>query len=109
MNENTIQTVTLDTPIKRGDESISTIVVRKPGAGELRGLSLVDLIRMEVAALHVVLPRITTPTLTTADVSKLDPADLMQLGTKVSSFLLTRSAKEEDSLQESKTPSQTLQ
>lgn len=79
-------TITLDTPITRGEQTIGTITVRKPGAGELRGVSLMDLMRMDVTALHTVLPRITTPTLTTADVSRLDPADLTQLAVEVTGF-----------------------
>ncbi|WP_247392571.1 phage tail assembly protein, partial [Ralstonia pseudosolanacearum] len=43
-------TITLDTPITRGEQTISTITVRKPGAGELRGVSLMDLMRMDVTA-----------------------------------------------------------
>lgn len=83
-------TVTLDTPIKRGDQDITTITVRKPGSGELRGVSLMDLMRMDVTALHTVLPRITAPTLTTADVSKLDPADLVKLASEVTTFCCRR-------------------
>ncbi|MNE90235.1 Phage tail protein E [compost metagenome] len=49
---------------------------------------------MDVLALRKVLPRISTPTLTEADVGRLDPADLMQCGVAVSSFLLTKAAKE---------------
>lgn len=101
--------VDLDHPFKRGEQIIAKIQVRKPGAGELRGCSLVDLMRMDVLALHAVLPRITTPTLTQHDVSRLDPADLTQLGTAVSNFLLPRSAKMDDFPTESKTPSPTLQ
>ncbi|TPQ33409.1 phage tail assembly protein [Cupriavidus pinatubonensis] len=109
MTEQTTATVDLDTPLTRGAETIKQITVRKPGSGELRGCSLVDLLRMEVTALHVVLPRITTPTLTQHDVGRLDPADLMQLATRVSDFLLPKAAKGEDFPTESKTPSQTLQ
>jgi len=109
MTDVTTTTVPLDTPLTRGNETIKEITVRKPGSGELRGCSLVDLLRMEVTALHVVLPRITSPTLTQADVSRVDPADLMQLATAVCSFLLTKAAKGEDFPPESKTPQQTLQ
>ncbi len=109
MTEQTVEVVNLDTPIKRGNETIARITVRKPGAGELRGCSLIDLMRMEVTALHAVLPRITSPTLTQQDVSKMDPADLMQLGTAVSHFLLPKAAKDEAYPPESKTPPQTLQ
>lgn len=34
-------TVDLDTPIARGDQVIATITLRRPKAGELRGISLV--------------------------------------------------------------------
>lgn len=108
---NTIKnaSITLDTPITRGEQKITAVEVRKPASGELRGCSLVDLIRMEVTALHTVLPRITTPTLTQHEVANLDPADLMQFGSMVTDFLLPKAAKGEDSQTESKTPSPTLQ
>ncbi|NWK44886.1 phage tail assembly protein [Ralstonia pickettii] len=101
--------ITLDTPIKRGDQVISVLTLRKPGSGELRGVSLMDLMRMDVTALHTVLPRITAPTLTTADVSKLDLADLVKIATEVTGFLLSKQDREEAFLTESKTPPQTLQ
>lgn len=91
-------TITLDEPLTRGDQSITAITVRKPDSGALRGLSLVDVLRMDVDALRKLLPRITDPTLTEADVAKLDPADLMQLASKVTGFLLTKAAKQEASL-----------
>lgn len=90
--------VTLDEPLTRGDQKITAIEVRKPNTGALRGLSLVDVLRMDVDALKTVLPRITTPTLTTQDVLNMDPADLLKLGVKVSDFLLSKAAKEEASL-----------
>ena len=101
--------IPLDTPIKRGDQVISVLTLRKPGSGELRGVSLMDLMRMDVSALHTVLPRITTPTLTTADVSKLDLADLVKIATEVTGFLLSKQDREDAFLTESKTPPQTLQ
>jgi len=109
MTQLTTTEITLDHPIKRGEQTIEKIQVRRPGSGELRGCSLLDLMRMDVSALHVVLPRLTTPTLTQHDVSRLDPADLTQLGTAVTNFLLPKSAKEEDSPSASSTPSPTLQ
>ena len=80
-------TVTLDSPIQRGEQRITQIELRKPRAGELRGVSLFDLMRMDVAATQAVLPRITTPTLTRHDVDNLDPADLFQLAAEVAGFL----------------------
>lgn len=85
--------ITLDTPLTRGEQTITAITIRKPAAGELRGVKLVDLLQMDVAALTLVLPRVTTPTLTAQDVARLDPADLVQLGTAVSDFLLPKAAR----------------
>lgn len=85
--------ITLDTPIKRGTETITQVQLRKPVSGELRGCHLTDLLQMDVTALQTILPRITQPTLTKVDVANLDPADLLQLGTEVAGFLLPRAVK----------------
>ncbi len=37
------ETVELDTPIVRGEQSITSLTLRKPMAGELRGVKLNDL------------------------------------------------------------------
>ncbi|MBI3727376.1 MAG: phage tail assembly protein [Burkholderiales bacterium] len=86
----TNKTITLDEPIKRGDTLITEITLRKPKAGELRGVSLVELGQMNVAALQQVLPRITTPILTAQDVANLDVADLVEIGSEVSLFLVKK-------------------
>lgn len=83
-------TVTLDTPIKRGNQEITSITLRKPASGELRGTSLSALVNLDVDALQKVLPRITTPALTEADVARLDPADLVQMGGMFAGFLLPK-------------------
>ena len=85
--------ITLDHPIKRGETEITSVDLRKPSSGELRGLNLTDLLQMDVAALQRVLPRISTPTLTESEVAALDPADLFQLGTMVAGFLLPKAAQ----------------
>lgn len=86
----TTQTITLDTPVVRGEQTIKTVDVRKPQSGELRGTSLSALVSLDVDALQKVLPRITSPMLTEQDVAKLDPADLVQLGGAFAGFLLPK-------------------
>ena len=44
------EAIVLDTPILRGNTSITEIKVRRPNAGELRGVSLIDLGNMNVIA-----------------------------------------------------------
>jgi hypothetical protein len=85
-------TVTLDTPLTRGNQQITEVTLRKPSAGELRGTSLQALCNLDVDALSKVLPRITTPMLTDADVARMDPADLVQMGALFAGFLAPKAA-----------------
>ncbi|KAA0016669.1 phage tail assembly protein [Salinicola corii] len=89
--------VALDYPLKRGSKQVHEIVVRKPRAGALRGVSLTDVLQMEVTALNKVLPRITDPALSETELRDIDPADLFQLGGAVTGFLLPRKYREEAS------------
>lgn len=91
----TWEQVTLDEPIVRGNKTIDTVNIRKPKSGELRRLALSDVARMEVDALATLLPRITEPALTAHEVQALDPADLMQCGTKVAGFLLPKGLRDD--------------
>lgn len=83
--------VELDTPILRGKTEITSVTVRKPQSGALRGTRLQPLLDMDVNALITVLPRITTPALTTAEINEMDPADLVSLSVEVVTFLLKKS------------------
>lgn len=91
-------TVTLDTPIKRGNTTIDTITLRKPASGELRGVQLVELLNMDVATLIKILPRISSPGITAPEAAGMDPADLLACGSKISGFLLQKSVRTDASL-----------
>lgn len=80
-------TVPLDQPIKRDGQVINALSLRKPAAGELRGLSLVSVLNMEVDALAALLPRISTPTIHKPEVLAMDPADILAAGIVVAGFL----------------------
>lgn len=86
--------ILLETPIRRGDQVISSLTLRKPDAGTLRGIKLADLLQMDVGALTTLLPRISTPTLTAADAATLDPVDLVAIATEVGNFFLTKAQRE---------------
>lgn len=86
--------VPLDEPIRRGEQVIEGITLRKPRAGELRGIQLAQLMMLDVAALQALLPRVSTPTLTSHDVANLDPADLMAIGVKVQGFFMSKAERE---------------
>lgn len=91
---NTYVMIQLDVPIQRGEKSITEIQLRKPNAGELRGVTLVDVSNIDVMALQKVLPRITQPTLTPQEISNLDLADMMSIGIEVASFLAKKALRD---------------
>lgn len=80
-------TVTLSEPIKRGEEEIKSILLRKPDSGSYRGLTLTDLIRMDVDSIAEIVPRLSL--ITAAEFNKLEPYDLMQVSKSVVRFLTT--------------------
>ncbi len=94
------QTVTLDNPIQRDDKSIIEVSLRKPKAGELRGLNLNDILNMDVNSLTVLLPRISSPMITKDEARQLEPEDLLLLGGAVANFLLPKQMREPTSPQE---------
>lgn len=87
-------TITLDVPIQRGSTTIAEIILRKPNAGELRGLSLQRLHQADADELLKLLPRITLPSLTPHECAQLDPADLSEAGGVVISFLLKKAVRD---------------
>ncbi|PIJ42618.1 phage tail assembly protein [Tatumella sp. OPLPL6] len=93
MNDKTQEkTITLDTPITRGKTTISEVTLRKPLAGALRGTRLNAVMEMDVAAMMTIIPRISTPSLTTPELETMDPADLTTMAVEVVTFLLPKSA-----------------
>ena len=87
------QPIELESPIQHGSSIVSSITLRKPDAGALRGLVLSDLLRMEAGAVADLLPRITEPPLLAHEVARMDAADLMSCAVEISNFLLPRSLK----------------
>jgi hypothetical protein len=79
--------ITLENPLKRGEQLIEHITIMKPTAGTLRGVSLAAVANSEVDALIKVLPRMTQPSLTEQEVSALELPDLVSLAGKVVGFL----------------------
>jgi hypothetical protein len=79
----------LSEPIIRKEGDISSVTLRKPGTGDLRGLMLTKVLQMDVNTLLVLLPRITSPALLPDEVAGLDPADLLGLSGRVVDFFMT--------------------
>ena len=85
--------VELAEPIKRGETRIERIDLRKPRSGELRGLSLQDVIGTDIAAILKLVPRISEPPLTAEEADRLDPADLAEIGGAIRGFFMTTAEK----------------
>lgn len=79
--------ITLDNPVKRGEQVIKQVTLMKPNAGTLRGVSLASVAHSEVDALIKVLPRMTAPMLTEQEVAALELPDLVELADKVVGFV----------------------
>ncbi|WP_110675914.1 phage tail assembly protein [Salinicola sp. RZ23] len=91
----TTATVELDTPVVRGEQRIAEIALRKPSAGELRGVNLADVLQMQTDALIKLIPRLSQPSLTDHEARQMDPADLVQCGSEIAGFLLSKRARGE--------------
>ncbi|HDU8646491.1 TPA: phage tail assembly protein [Morganella morganii subsp. morganii] len=83
--------IELDEPIKRGDTEITSVTIRKPNSGALRGVRLQALMEMDVNSMTEVLPRITDPSLTKPEIGAMPPGDLLNMSIEVVNFLLPKS------------------
>lgn len=81
-----IETVEFDTPIVRGELTISEVNINKPKTGALRGLSLADLLKLDVDTVIKLIPRVSTPPLAEHEVANLDPSDFLTISTAVVGF-----------------------
>ncbi|MDE1464782.1 phage tail assembly protein [Spartinivicinus poritis] len=79
-------TITLTSPIKRGDTTIDQVTLREPRAGELRRLKLMDVIQQDVSSLRILLPRICE--LTANEVDELSLVDLGNIASEVTLFFM---------------------
>ncbi|MCY1672129.1 phage tail assembly protein [Novosphingobium sp. SL115] len=89
----TFETVALSAPITRGETTMDTLNIRRPKAGELRGLSLQDVMNTDIVAMLTLIPRISEPPLTPDEVNNLDPADFSEIAGTVRGFFMTKAEK----------------
>lgn len=86
--------ITLEQPITRGETTIDKLQIRKPKAGQLRGLNLNDIINSDITAMLTLIPRITMPPITSDEANELDPADLSEIGGTIRGFFMTAAERE---------------
>lgn len=90
-----VQTIELDADIQIGGERLEKLDIRKPNAQALSGVKLRDLLEGDVNAVLKVLPRVSTPTLTSQQAQQLEPCDIAQVGGALMLFLQPKSQRAE--------------
>lgn len=86
-------TVTLVEPIARDSGAVSSLTLRKPKAGELRGIKLQELMVCDVSTVLTVLPRISDPFITDVEAANLSTEDIAEIAGAVLGFFMTPAQK----------------
>ncbi|MBL4830040.1 MAG: phage tail assembly protein [Aliivibrio sp.] len=79
-------TVKLMTPMEVDGKEVTEIKLRKPCAGDLRGLNLIGVVEMHFDAASVILPRISS--LNERDILNMEVENLAPLMTEIASFFV---------------------
>jgi hypothetical protein len=87
--EANIETLHLTTPIMRGETAIKELKLRKPKAGELRGLSMQELMNARMSAVLDILPRITMPPIEQHEADNLEVEDAANASGIIIGFFMT--------------------
>lgn len=83
-----IAKVKLQKPLQHGEDKIDEIELREPKSGELRGISMVELIQLKTDAVFELIPRISNPPLTDVEVAELSASDLFLISSEIANFLV---------------------
>ncbi|WP_333882856.1 phage tail assembly protein [Sphingobium yanoikuyae] len=88
-NKNRFETVTLNTPIVRGETTIEKLTLRKPKGGELRGLTLQEILQTDIGTIITLVQRISDPILIKDEADNLEADDLAEIGGVIRGFFMT--------------------
>lgn len=89
--QNRFKTVTLSTPVVRGETTIDKFNIRKPKAGELRGgITLQDILTTDATAMLKLIPRLTDPPLREDEADNLEPDDFSEICGVIRGFFMTK-------------------
>ncbi|WP_225206253.1 phage tail assembly protein [Novosphingobium huizhouense] len=90
----TTETVTLNAPIERQEgPAVAALSLRKPKAGDLRGLNIQSLMTGDVASVITLLPRIAQPYITAHEAAALEAEDIAEVAGTIMGFFMTASQK----------------
>ncbi len=83
-----MKTIPLSKPLAWGEQKIAELNLRRPTAGDLRGIKLQSLSDMDVNSVLAILPRISMTPLAPGAVNDIDPADLVAIGEAIAGFFV---------------------
>lgn len=86
-------TVTLQDPIEREGGPVSKLTLRKPRAGELRGMKLSELVTADIGAVIDLLPRISDPFITQQEAAGLSSEDIAEIAGTIVGFFLNQAQR----------------
>ncbi|MDR7101452.1 phage tail assembly protein [Croceicoccus sp. BE223] len=88
-------TITLAEPIEREGGNVTALALRKPKAGELRGLSISNLVNSDAGSIITVLPRICDPFITEAEAGNLSAEDFAEVAGTIVGFFMSAAQKQQ--------------
>lgn len=88
MSISKMNSVNLSEPVTIDGVECTAIELRKPRAGEMRGLKLTEVLQMDAMTMIKLLPRISNPPLSEAQVANLEAEDFTELATKTVLFFV---------------------
>ncbi|MGR3501616.1 phage tail assembly protein [Pseudaestuariivita sp.] len=80
--------LTLINAVEIDGKPVKHIQLRKPKAGDMRGLKMTNILQMDVSAMITLIPRISTPALTPQQVDQMEVMDFTILCSGVLAFFV---------------------
>ena len=88
MSVSRLNSVKLSEPVTIDGNEVTEINLRKPRAGEMRGMKLTDVLQMDTMTMIKLLPRISSPPLSEAQVANMEVEDFTDLASKTVLFFV---------------------
>ncbi|RSU73158.1 phage tail assembly protein [Sphingomonas sp. S-NIH.Pt3_0716] len=79
--------------IREGGTNVDTLTLRKPNAGELRGLKVPEVVNGDVNTVIALLPRIASPVISQDEAETLNLEDFGEITGAIYGFFMNREAK----------------
>jgi len=79
-------TIPLSKPLTVNEQEVTKLTLRKPGAGELRGLRLVNIYSLDMDTVATLVPRIADPQISIEHFYSLEIEDIGEIGRHLLDF-----------------------